>query len=135
MTWHDSIAFLVKQSVASALEFASRGGGDLCEPIGDSTPVGEEEADEACLTFASDLRWPQTLSNHAMRECLARLKQAFDLAEFVVAEAEHISPNHAAVRLEIPDAHLLQWLLIDYWRMVGRSRAIFRCFSPHKPIA
>ncbi len=66
-------------------------------------------------------------------DCLARLRQARQFADFVADPARRAPWNHVSQKCEYPD--LLRWLLVDYYQVAGFFREMYEFFAKKKPSA
>ena len=91
-----------------------------------------KKADAACRHFAAKRMWPKIDQKVAV-EVLFRLCEAADFAAFVVGPK---SPRIDGARsAPIPwGENLLQWLLVDYWKMAGFWRRLYQFGSHHRQV-
>jgi hypothetical protein len=98
-------------------------------PAGEPVEYSEEriqEVDRACRALAANAGVPPSISASALFLCLARVDEARKVVEFAIHPGLDIPLNHKVHQVEIEKRLFLEWLLVDYWRMVGQYRALLQ---------
>ena len=138
MTWLEAPAALERIESEGFAEFRRRL--PASEKRGASAPVAHTpeyidarllQVEQSCSAFASERQWPPDMSMEVWIDCLNRIREAREFAEFVVLPGHGIPWNHAANQFDFPD--LLRWLLVDYFHRVGHFRLMYRLFATKKP--
>ncbi len=78
-----------------------------------------EALDEACRHFSATRRWPH-LDKDALFFLFHRVGEAHWLAH-LFRQSPHIFSAPSSFATE---AQILSWLLVDYWKRIGRTRAL-----------
>jgi hypothetical protein len=80
-----------------------------------------ESVDRACQQFAKERNWPKMSASETLL-MLERLKEARDFLHFL----NLIQTDEPSDLGYIPEAQLLELLLVDYWHHIGRDRYLSR---------
>jgi hypothetical protein len=78
-------------------------------------------ADEACRHFARDKKWPIMTSDVGW-VIFWRLQLAWEFVEFVIQPRGQQSNSADTLPADMSDDDLTEWLLIDFWNVVGLRR-------------
>ena len=138
MTWLETPATLAKLEEDSFAEFRKRMPplpstlyhAEAAVDAAQSSPERWQEVDLACSSFAASHQWPPDMSFLVWMDCLARLRQARQFADFVSDPARRAPWNHVSQKFEYPD--LLRWLLVEYYHVAGFFREMYEFFAGKK---